>query len=87
MLKILQSNVLVNDNGEACLCDFGRSKLETDDDYSRSLFASCRWAAPELLLHSQENIPVPLSFASDMYAFAMVVIEVRYVSCRSLYEF
>ncbi|TDL23494.1 kinase-like protein [Rickenella mellea] len=70
------SNILVNDSGVACICDFGRTKLATDNDYSKSLFASAHWAAPELLLHASEDQMVPVSYKSDMWAFAMVVIEI-----------
>jgi len=70
------SNILISDHGEACLCDFGRSRLASDNDYTKTLLASAQFAAPELLLHSAENDPIPVSFESDIWAFAMVIVEI-----------
>lgn len=50
--------------------------LAGDDDYSRSLIASAHWAAPELL-NTDEVEAIPISFASDVWAFGMVVLEVQ----------
>ena len=71
--------MLIRDDGKACLCDFGRTTVINDDDYTRSLVVSVRWTAPELIRDTPEDgsTPIPVTFASDVWAFAMVVIEVR----------
>ncbi|KXN82330.1 hypothetical protein AN958_02678 [Leucoagaricus sp. SymC.cos] len=70
-------NILIDDNGRACLADFGLSSIRTDQTLARCISAttvqglSCRWAAPELLADS----PRPTS-ASDMWAFGCVCYEI-----------
>ncbi|KXN82477.1 Serine/threonine-protein kinase HT1 [Leucoagaricus sp. SymC.cos] len=70
------SNILVNDEGHACITDFGLSILRTESTLSRALgtntvgACSYRWSAPEIVddLH-----PTP---ASDIWAFGCVCYEV-----------
>lgn len=66
---------MIKDDGEACICDFGRTLLTGDDDVSKSLVASAHWTAPELLI-APDNDPIPFSFKSDVWAFGMVILEV-----------
>lgn len=72
-----QSNILMRDDGQACICDFGRTKLAGDEDYSKTLIGSAYWLAPELINYNDsDSQPLPVSFESDMWALGMVVIEV-----------
>jgi serine/threonine protein kinase len=89
-LTELQSNILIDDNGQALLTDFGLSNvieevLESEPSmrntrFATSLFAgSTRWMAPELieaLTNDDEAQPPPISTSSDVYAFACVCLEV-----------
>ena len=74
-LTSCQPNVLVDDSGHARLADFGLATVTQNLDSVRS--ASCqhgltaRWAAPEVLKEGT------YSKEADVFAFAMVMIEVR----------
>lgn len=72
-----QNNILIKDDGEACLCDFGRTVLAGHEDYSKTLIASAHWTAPELL-NAPEEKAIPITEKSDVWAFAMVVVEVTF---------
>jgi len=67
-----QGNILINDDGEPTLTDFGLSK-DNSAVTSSTLkgVGSVRWTAPELLNGSTKTM------ASDVYAVAMVIYEVR----------
>ncbi|KAJ2920923.1 hypothetical protein H1R20_g16170, partial [Candolleomyces eurysporus] len=70
------TNILVTDKGEACICDFGMSKLVeevTEKNASATLTAagSARWLAPELI---EGSVSSP-TFASDTYSFGMAILE------------
>jgi len=82
------NNVLVSDDGEALLADFGRAKVVGTEGYSTKLIAGCtEYMAPELHdlpansalgdTEEEEAAPKqPLSKMSDVYAFAMVAFQV-----------
>ncbi|KAF9228991.1 WD40 repeat-like protein [Gyrodon lividus] len=82
------SNVLIHDNGRACIADFGLSTLLTElggSTFSTSLQGrgTLRWAAPELLnlnvqvSGEEENIPrVPPTPGSDIYSFGGIMLQV-----------
>ncbi|ETN02175.1 serine/threonine protein kinase [Phytophthora nicotianae INRA-310] len=59
------NNILVGSNGQAKLTDHGLATLRT---VSKSLSRSLRWGAPECLKQRP-------TFASDVYSFAMCLIE------------
>ncbi|THH26362.1 hypothetical protein EUX98_g7824 [Antrodiella citrinella] len=70
------TNVLVTAEGEACIADFGMSKVVEDvTEQSASAIltnnGSARWLAPELI--TTENAPFTL--ACDTYSFAMTMLE------------
>ncbi|TDL18696.1 kinase-like protein [Rickenella mellea] len=70
-------NILVNDTQEAVLGDFGLSKI--DNDFFTSMASTMqhgctRWQAPELLFPPPGEIP-STSWATDMWSFGMVVLE------------
>ncbi|OCH88060.1 kinase-like protein [Obba rivulosa] len=76
------ANILINDDCQACLCDFGLATLSyagkpnmspQDSDGSGPL----RWEAPERIDPKRIGVEKPmLSFQSDVYSFAMVTWEV-----------
>jgi len=78
------SNVLIDDNGEAKLADFGLSRIlqtsagtlkmaqiSTWDDFNPATTDSWRWKAPE-----QMEAAISLSCAADVWGFAMTVMQV-----------
>lgn len=90
------ANILINGSGQACLADFG---LTTTMSNLGTLNASTlvsrrngtvRWMAPELLDPEFFGLPaspnVGFSTASDVYALAMVVIEL-FTGNKPFYEF
>lgn len=85
-----QANVLVDEKGRAKLADFGLSSIiyEAGSYQKFSLTATpqgtLRWMAPEL--HDPEDAGIGeddalLTAASDVYAFAMVMLEVTRLIC------
>ena len=81
-----QPNILIDDNKNALLCDFGLASITADAESEHASTVnsagSIRWMAPERL-SIFEGDPEPQQTAirvtkeSDMYSLAMVVIEVR----------
>ncbi|EIN07639.1 kinase-like protein [Punctularia strigosozonata HHB-11173 SS5] len=70
------SNILVSDKGEACVCDFGMSKIieevtETIASATLTTSGSARWLAPELI---EGTAPSP-TYQSDIYSFGMTMLE------------
>jgi serine/threonine protein kinase len=69
-------NILVNDFGHALITDFGLAAVARNLDSILSAPPQCghtkRWAAPEILDEG------PNSKEADVFAFAMVMIEVRH---------
>ncbi|KAJ7590438.1 kinase-like domain-containing protein [Mycena floridula] len=69
------ANVLVTAEGRAVLVDFGLAFLINSGEFTTSKTAgNSRWTAPELM--SAEDEDVTLSFSTDVFAFAMTVIEI-----------
>ncbi|KAG8910858.1 hypothetical protein FRC01_006086, partial [Tulasnella sp. 417] len=66
------SNILINDSGKSLLCDFGLTRV-TQSKTSTAMrgAGTVRWQSPELW---EEDIPK--SFGSDVYAFAMTIVEI-----------
>jgi len=72
------SNIMINDDGVACVADFGLTFVIDHSEFTTSKIAGpARWTAPEILDPPEEfqNVP-PYSKASDMFAFGMAVIEI-----------
>ncbi|KAG5735513.1 Protein kinase byr2 [Termitomyces sp. T112] len=70
------ANILVSEEEEACICDFGMSKViedVTEKSASATLTASgsARWLAPELI----EGIVTSPTKEADTYSYAMAVLE------------
>jgi serine/threonine protein kinase len=81
-----QPNILIDNSGNAVLCDFGLASITADADSAHAStvnsVGSIRWMAPERLsIFDGNSAPEPHSIRvtkeSDMYSLAMVVIEVR----------
>ena len=75
----MQLNVLIDDAGNAVLCDFGLSRIKADMtshtvriDHS-SVIVSRNWTAPELLLGGQPKPPC------DIYAMGMTLYKVNVI--------
>ncbi|KIO27223.1 hypothetical protein M407DRAFT_73475 [Tulasnella calospora MUT 4182] len=68
---IKASNLLISDDGDVLLCDFGLAK-STYAQTSTALkgAGTFRWQSPELWDNE------PRTFASDVYAFSMTIVEV-----------
>ncbi|KAJ1305687.1 hypothetical protein OPQ81_010425 [Rhizoctonia solani] len=77
-MRLLQSNILVNSDETALICDFGRSREPTDSPNevmlsSSSPFAgTVRYMSPELLVPDSAR-PSP---AADMWAYGCVALEI-----------
>ncbi|KAF8834608.1 WD40 repeat-like protein [Paxillus ammoniavirescens] len=82
----IQSNVLVDANGRACISDFGLSTLLTElggSTYATSSHTqgTLRWTAPELLdtqvPDDEDNLPdVFPTPQSDVYSFGRIMLQV-----------
>ncbi|KAI9570700.1 kinase-like domain-containing protein [Boletus coccyginus] len=78
------SNVLIKDNGKACLSDFGLSRIfmeTTGSSYLTSTVrGSVRWAAPELFEIDEEQQEEPVHVLpnpqSDIYSFGSTMLQV-----------
>ncbi|KAG1753105.1 kinase-like domain-containing protein [Suillus occidentalis] len=79
---LMPSNVLINENGNAVLADFGLSRLLAD--HETSFFAShssgaIRWAAPEIIEFGtekpNEQVDKP-NKESDIYSFGCIMMQV-----------
>jgi serine/threonine protein kinase len=81
----------MSDDGEPQICDFGCSKIIDRRGFTTKFQGSERWMAPELThipedldaedpedMDGTEVLNTMLTKASDVYAFAMVALEVRW---------
>jgi len=73
------ANVLVDDQGQACLADFGLSRLlestVTPSTATSTFAGSIRWMAPELFAFEVEP-RAQLSLDTDIYSFGQLMLEV-----------
>jgi len=76
-LTLNQLNILVDSSGRARIVDFSHATVPQNEDSmrstSRQLGYTTQWAAPEVLKGEAH------SMRADIFSFAMVMIEVRYV--------
>ena len=82
-----QANILFDKAGIPQLADFGASSI-TFDPTSKNASTpsgsySLRWAAPEIL-QAPNDKPWRPTMAADVYAFGMVVVEVRTITSVNL---
>ncbi|KIM86393.1 hypothetical protein PILCRDRAFT_816348 [Piloderma croceum F 1598] len=75
---IKSRNILVSDDGEACIADFGLSReLEVSGFTAEFVRGTIRWMAHELLSYEYYGGSVPLiTAASDTWAFGMTALEI-----------
>ena len=69
--RVLQQNVLISNDGQALLADFGFSTLATSTfsmTVERHFGGTLRWMAPELLDGGEASVP------GDVYAFGMTAL-------------
>ena len=86
-------NVLIDADGNARLGDFGRARFMDRKGYIMSFAGTMRWLAPELIGtdmdYSEETdddqVPQPTK-QTDIYAFGMVLLEVRYRSSATAFS-
>lgn len=71
-----QENVLIADDGTPRLCDFGRSKVVDHRGYTTAFAGTLRFLAPELLPSDDEAPVGVLTKATDVYGFAMLMLQV-----------
>ena len=72
-----QANVLVGDDGQALLTDFGLSRIcGTEGFTTENPMGTCRWMAVELLSAISNDEPIRTTTASDVWAFGMTILEV-----------
>ena len=73
----VQPNILIDASGHARITDFDQIPVTAETIFeptpSSQLLLTSRWAAPEVLNEG------PYSKEADIFSFAMVMIEVRYV--------
>ena len=70
----------MDDDGRACICDVGLSLFIDPSAFTSFKTAgACRWTAPEIMSPPEDvsDSSSPFTFESDIYAFAMTLIEVR----------
>jgi len=72
------TNVLIDDDGNARITDFGLARiLEVNGFTTNTAKSSFRFMAPELISRGNEVDKVPLvTVATDTWAFAMLVIQI-----------
>lgn len=73
-------NILITNEGKACLCDFGLSNLmlEFHDPtfYTSTIGANARWAAPEIYRITNDETAPTATTKSDVYSFGCILLEV-----------
>ncbi|KDQ60143.1 hypothetical protein JAAARDRAFT_32519 [Jaapia argillacea MUCL 33604] len=81
------SNILVDDNGRAILCDFGSTHILDGTEFTAAnLSRSCRFMAPELLptvIDDDSPPPTPTS-TSDMWSLGCTIAQL--VTCKKPYH-
>ena len=79
-LSCSQANILINDNGHACLADYGLLRIVPDQSADTPSYmdgGTTQWMSPELLDPGRFNLPEHRpTKESDCYALGMVIYEV-----------
>ena len=77
-LTVSQYNILVDDDGVACISEYGLEIALHEKAPSRSIPVNVRWMAPEILGTKGRRVPPgDVGKAADVYSLAMVMFEVR----------
>jgi len=80
-----KANVLIDAKGHAVLADYGLVFIIDSTDFTTTkIVGTCRWTAPELMIppENEEEYAPTYSFSSDVFAFAMTIVE---VSCPTTF--
>ena len=73
----LKSNILIDDDGNARLADFGLSRvLEKTGLTTKSIAGSCRWMPYELMYSDDPEQDGTFTTASDVWSLGMTILEV-----------
>ncbi|KZP19466.1 kinase-like protein [Athelia psychrophila] len=74
------ANILIADDGSACLCDFGLSSIAAEflgtSFITSSTNGNIRWAAPELYRVPEDGAVPMVSTHSDVYSYGSVAFEI-----------
>ena len=81
MTRSTQANVVISETGTAQVCDYGLRPIISNPIFTIATalgaIESSRWSAPELLYTSEpDSKPATLSKSADVFAFAMLAVEV-----------
>lgn len=78
---LIGANILITDDGSACLCDFGLSSIVAEFQgtsyITSTMGGNIRWAAPELLRTGEDGTVPMVNIHSDTYSYGSVTLEVR----------
>ena len=78
LMALSKPNVLIDDDSNAHLADFGLSRVsEPTGLTTKSIAGSCRWMAYELMHSDNLEQDVPFTLATDVWALGMTILEVR----------
>ncbi|KAF9502060.1 hypothetical protein BDN71DRAFT_1459245 [Pleurotus eryngii] len=74
------SNILINDEGDACLCDFGLSSIASefqDSPTTLGVAGSVRWADARITLAAfSDGETLTVTTCNDIYSFGSVMLEI-----------
>ncbi|KZP18572.1 kinase-like protein, partial [Athelia psychrophila] len=74
------ANILIADDGSACLCDFGLSSIAAEFQgtsyITSTMGGNVRWLAPELLDVAEDGIAPMVNVHSDVYSYGSVTLEI-----------
>ncbi|KZP23839.1 kinase-like protein [Athelia psychrophila] len=74
------ANILITDDGSACLCDFGLSSVAAEFQgtsyITSTIGGNWRWAAPELYNIAEDGAVPMVSTHSDSYSYGSVTLEI-----------
>jgi len=71
------NNILINDQGEACLIDFGLARTLQATGFTTPMGpGSLRYLAPERVACSEDEVIPCVTKETDVWAFAMAVLEI-----------
>ena len=71
----LKANILINDQGDVCITDFGLSRILECSGFTTRPGGTLRWMALELI--PVDDADRRVTTYTDVWAFAMTVLEVR----------
>jgi serine/threonine protein kinase len=82
-----QTNLLINEHGEPCICDFGVSRIIDCRGFTTDFVGTAPFMAPELFPDSDEedidsdvensNFRPMVTKETDIYAYGLVALQVR----------